>query len=92
MTFHVTNSYLVEISSVMTRKTYHEQVLRNYLMHMVLRDIILPPLDEDLADQIQLDLTILEGIRTTRYLRPRTSVAKSGNLHLSQLQGYRKLE
>jgi hypothetical protein len=52
-------------------------------MHMVLWDIILPPLDEDLADQIQFDLTILEGIRTTRYLRPCTSVAKSGNLHLA---------
>jgi len=47
---------------------------------MVLQDIILPPLDEDLTDQIQFDLTILEGIRRACYLHPHTSVA-SGNLH-----------
>jgi len=51
-------------------------------MHVVLCDIILPLLD-DLADQIQFDHTILEGIRTARHLRPHTSVAKSGNLHLA---------
>lgn len=66
----------------MTRKTYHSQVTRSYLLHMVLRDIIQPPEDEDLTSQIQLDLTVLEGIRQTRYLRPRPMVKKSGNLHL----------
>jgi hypothetical protein len=55
----------------MARKTYHSQVMRTYLTHMVLRDILLPPEDdsEQPCENLQFDLTVLEAIRAMRYLR-----------------------
>jgi len=69
----------------MARKTYHSQVMRTYLTHMVLRDILLPPDDniEQPSENLQFDLTVLEAIRATRYLRGQPEVAKCSNLHLA---------
>ena len=66
-------------------KNYHEQLRQSYLKFMAIRDLINPPEDDIVqqAQQIQLDLAILNGIRNTRYLHGRTEVAKSGNLHLA---------
>jgi hypothetical protein len=52
---------------------------------MAIRDLVNPPSDDiyQKAEQIKLDLAILEGIQNTRYLRGRSEVAKSGNLHLA---------
>ena len=51
---------------------------------MVLRDLISPGEDvDDAAKQLESDLKILQGIKTTQYLRGRTRVIKSGQLHLA---------
>lgn len=53
---------------------------------MAIRDLIHPPSDLTVFDQVarvRLDLQILGAIRNTRYLRGRTTVPKSGNLHLA---------
>jgi len=52
---------------------------------MVLRDILLPP-DDDIeqpSENLQFDLTVLEAIWATIYLRGWPEVAKCGNLHLA---------
>ncbi|KAF7377320.1 DDE Tnp4 domain-containing protein [Mycena sanguinolenta] len=53
---------------------------------MVMRDLIMPPETQDFAtlvDKLSVDIQTLAAIRKTRYLRPRTHVAKAGNLHLA---------
>ena len=52
-------------------KNYHEQLRQSYLKFMAIRDLINPPEDDIVqqAQQIQLDLAILNGIHNTRYLR-----------------------
>ena len=51
---------------------------------MVLRDLISPGEDvDDAAKQLESDLKILQGIKTTWYLRGHTRVIKSGQLHLA---------
>jgi len=79
------NSKPAQSTLAMAHKTYHSQVMWTYLTHMVLRDILLPP-DDDIeqpSENLQFDLTVLEAIRATRYLRGRPEVAKCGNLHLA---------
>jgi hypothetical protein len=52
----------------------------------LLRDIILPPPDDDLAqftDNLNFDLNVINAIQTTRYLRGCDDVPKAGNLHLA---------
>ena len=51
---------------------------------MVLRDLILPGEDvDDAVKQLERDLKILQGIKTTQYLQGCTQVIKSGQLHLA---------
>ncbi|KAJ7349727.1 hypothetical protein DFH08DRAFT_863010 [Mycena albidolilacea] len=70
----------------MPRQNYHSRVLRSYMTHMTIRDIITPPEDLDftsLIDKLSVDIQTLHAIRTTRYLGDRGHVAKAGNLHLA---------
>lgn len=53
---------------------------------MVLRDLIVPPEDQDFAylvERLAVDIETLRAIRDTRYLNPRGQVAKAGNIHLA---------
>jgi len=70
----------------MPRKTYHSQVIRQYLLSTILRDIILPAPDHDLeqiTENLNFDISVILAIRNTRYLQTRSKVPKSGNLHLA---------
>jgi hypothetical protein len=70
----------------MPRETYHSHVLRSYMMHMVMRDLINPsdPVDfSSTLDKLTVDIQTLSAIRNTRYPRTRGHVAKAGNLHLA---------
>ena len=65
-------------------QSYHSLVMCTYLLHMVLRDLISPAEDvDDAAKQLESDLKILQGIKTTWYLQGHTQVIKSGQLHLT---------
>ncbi|KIL55662.1 hypothetical protein M378DRAFT_62003, partial [Amanita muscaria Koide BX008] len=70
----------------MPRKNLHDQVVRAYLLHLSLRDILLPPHELELDElllRLQADLQIYHKIKSTRYLNPCTSIPKSGSLHLA---------
>ena len=68
----------------MPHQSYHSLVMCPYLLHMVLRDLILPGEDvDDAVKQLERDLKILQGIKTTQYLPGCTQVIKSGQLHLA---------
>ncbi|KAJ7764043.1 hypothetical protein DFH07DRAFT_956316 [Mycena maculata] len=70
----------------MPRRTYHSKVIRSYLAHMVMRDLLMPPETLDFQtqlDKLTLDIQTLDAIMKTRYLRNRGHVAKAGNLHLA---------
>ena len=70
----------------MPRSNLHDDVLRAYFLHLTLRDTLLPSHDlapEDLLLRLQADLDMYHAIKNTRYLNPRTSVPKSGSLHLA---------
>ena len=58
--------------------------MHTYLLHMILWDLISPAEDvADAAKQLENDLKILQGIKTTRYLQGYTQVIKSVQLHLA---------
>lgn len=70
----------------MPRPTAHSEAIRNYFLSSLLRDIILPPPDDDFAqfaDNLTFDLNVINAIQNTRYLRGRGNVPKSGTLHLA---------
>jgi hypothetical protein len=70
----------------MPRKTYHSQVICQYLLCTILRDIILPAPDHDLeqiTENLNFDISVILAIRNTRYLQTRLKVPKSGSLHLA---------
>jgi len=70
----------------MPHKTYHSQVIRQYLLSTILRDIILPVPDHDLeqiTENLNFDISVILAIRNTRYLQTRSKVPKSGSLHLA---------
>ncbi|KAJ6477805.1 hypothetical protein DFH09DRAFT_951944 [Mycena vulgaris] len=83
----------------MGRETVHSQVTSSYLKHMFLRDLLAPSFDDDEDEdedgddaeaellaktaQLKLDMAILAAIKSTRYLRGRPAVSKSGNLSLA---------
>ena len=66
----------------------HDEVLRAFALHLVLRDTLLPP-DELPPDELLLRLqadTCMEmykAIRDARYLNTHTSIPKSGSLFLA---------
>ena len=68
----------------MPHTTYHSQVSRAYLLHMLFRNMIDPDADyETLVKQLEIDLEILNGIQNTHYLRGHTRVPKQENLSLA---------
>ncbi|KAG6808924.1 hypothetical protein H0H93_016338 [Arthromyces matolae] len=70
----------------MPAQNVHNRVLRAYILHLALRDTISPPHElssDELLLRLQADLEMFRKIKNTRYLNPRTSVPKSGSLHLA---------
>jgi hypothetical protein len=70
----------------MPRTNLHDHVLRAYVLHLGLRDTLLPADElppEELLSRLQGDLDLFNKIKNTRYLNSRTSVPKSGSLHLA---------
>jgi hypothetical protein len=70
----------------MPQRNLHEEVLRAYILHLTLRDALLPPhtlATDELLLRLQADLEMYKVIRDTRYLNARTSIPKSGSLHLA---------
>jgi hypothetical protein len=62
----------------------HEQFTRNYFFFMIIQDLFAPLTDlEAMCHRFELDIRILNEIRTTRYLRGRTPVLKLGNIDLT---------
>ena len=60
-------------STNMPQPNYRSQVVRAYLIHMILRDAVTPPEDlEEAVAQLEMDLKTLEAIKKTRYLRAHT--------------------
>ena len=74
-------------STTMPRQNLHRQYTRTYVFFMLLRDLFNPLDDLDdleaLCQQFELDIRILNEIRTSRYLRGRSPVLKLGNIHLA---------
>lgn len=76
--------YELTFSCTMLRTNYHERLRKSYIQFMAIRNIINPTDDPgEIAQQLQLDLAVLEGIASTRYLRGRPKVRMFGNLHLA---------
>jgi len=75
----------VETTSTMPRENYHKHLRQSYIKFMAIWDLITPPSDNiyERVKQTQLDLNILNGIKTTCYLHGCPEVKKSGNLHLA---------
>src|SRR6266550_7339118 len=70
----------------MPSQTLHDQVLRAYILHLTLRDALIPPEDLPLTElllRLQADMEMYRAIKNTRYLNTRTSIPKSGSLHLA---------
>jgi hypothetical protein len=70
----------------MPRKSHHSEIIRQYFLSAVLRDIILPPPDDDIMqfmDNLNFDLHVIGAICNTRYLHGRGNIPKAGNLHLA---------
>ncbi|KAG5636454.1 hypothetical protein H0H81_007996 [Sphagnurus paluster] len=70
----------------MPQKSVHDSVLQAYLLHLSLRDTASPPHElavDELLVRLQADIDLFNLIQDTRYLNPRTSVPKAGNLHLA---------
>ena len=68
----------------MARTSLHDQYLAAYVLLMVLQAISHPPEAlEDLAQQLNIDISCILAIRQTRYLQGRSPVLKSGTLHLA---------
>ena len=68
------------------QKTYHSQVIRQYLLSTILCDIILPAPDhnlEQITENLNFDISVILAIRNTRYLQTRSKAPKSGSLHLA---------
>ena len=57
----------------MPQSTLHDGVTRSYILHAMLQDLVDPPYKlklHELAYRLQTDMTMLETIRSTRYLNP----------------------
>ncbi|KAF9237946.1 hypothetical protein BU15DRAFT_75557 [Melanogaster broomeanus] len=68
----------------MARTTLHEQYIAAYVLLMILRAISHPPQTlDDLAQDLNLDISCLLAIQQTRYLQGCPPVLKSGSLHLA---------
>ena len=68
----------------MPSPSLHEQYIAAYILHISIRAIIQPPQTlEDLVQELNVDISCISAIRQTRYLQSRSSVAKSGSLHLA---------
>ena len=70
----------------MPNQNLHDQVLRAYILHLTLRDALLPPEDlppTELLLRLQADMEMYRAIKNTRYLNTQTSIPKSGSLHLA---------
>lgn len=64
----------------------HDEVLRAYILHLALRDALLPPDElgpDELLIRLQADMEMYKAIRDARYLNTRTSIPKSGSLFLA---------
>lgn len=66
----------------------HDDVSRSYMLHALLRDLVLPAHElelPELAARLQSDLAVLDAIHSTRYLNPRERVPRSEDttLHLA---------
>ena len=75
------------------RKTLHDEVIRSYILHAMLRDLADPPYELDLnelAARLQIDMEMLRAIRSTRYLNPRSIVPKVDTPSLSIVWEYAK--
>ena len=68
----------------MPRENLHEQFTRNYVFFMIIWDLFALLTDlEAMCRRFELDIRILNEIRTTRYLHGRTHVLKLGNIDLA---------
>jgi hypothetical protein len=70
----------------MPRKNIRDQLLQAYVTHLSLQDVLIPPHElpvTELIARLQADLELFWRLRNTRYLNPRTSIPKSGSLHLA---------
>ena len=62
----------------------HEQYIAAYILHIIIRTIFQPAQSlEDMAQQLNVDISSITAIQQTRYLQARSPVAKSGSLHLA---------
>ena len=71
--------------------TLHDDVVRSYLLHATLRDLLDPPYAQGAAEmtaRLQTDLDILRLIRSTRYLNPRTHVPRNAEASLDLVWKY----
>ena len=70
----------------MSHSNLHDEVLRTYILHLVLHDALIPPdelpLDE-LLIRLQADMEMCKAISGAYYLNTCTSIPKSGSLHLA---------
>ena len=68
----------------MPSPSLHEQYIAAYVLHIIIRAIFQPPQTlEDLAQELDVDISSISAICQARYLQPRSPVAKSGSLHLA---------
>lgn len=68
----------------MPQTAYHSQVLRAYLLHMLLRNMLSPNADYDtLLKQLKIDLEILNAIKNIHYLCSCPCVPKCEKLSLA---------
>jgi len=67
-------------------KTYHSQVIHQYLLSTILCDIIFPAPDhnlEQITENLNFDISVILAIHNTCYLQTCSKVPKSGSLHLA---------
>lgn len=70
----------------MPKSSERKALLRSFMLHLMLRDAITPPFDqdaEDLVHQLQSDLDTFRLLCRTRYTVPRVPVEKCGNIKLA---------
>ena len=75
------------------RLTLHDEVSRSYILHAMIRNLIDPPYKlelEELAARLEIDMNMLQTIRSTRYLNPREPVPKLDKPSLSLVWEYAK--
>ena len=68
----------------MPSPSLHEQYIAAYVLYIIIRAIFQPPQTlEDLAQELDVDISSILAICQARYLQSQSPVAKSASLHLA---------